>query len=261
MPATRVICWCLIIMSGGCASLPPDLGHGDIHQMIAERGQPELENSQRAPIIIKCLLKDPMTLESAKSIALLNNTHLKLEFAKLGIAAADVYEASRIRNPVFSGTWLNSDQPGDKDLNIFDVVLSLADLITLSSRKRIAGAEFALIKQSIGAAILQTLAAVERAHVDYTAVKHARLLSAQIAKASELAHQLALRYHAAGNLTAGDLALEQASAAESKLAVKDMESNFSTGKTTSCVAAGIVCRRHLGYPRRSAKTRGDRRPA
>src|SRR5690606_6615847 len=51
---------------------------------------------------VKRLLAKPLTVENAVQVALLNNRGLQANYAQLGIAEADLVQAGRLRNPLFS---------------------------------------------------------------------------------------------------------------------------------------------------------------
>lgn len=209
----------IFLILPGCTSIPKDLGRSDVNSLIGERGLPvESDAVVDKEEYLNALLAKPLTSDSAIRIALANNPQLKAVYASLGIAAADVYEAGRIRNPIFSFSSLDSNESGERNLNSYGLVVSFADLITLPSRKRFAEGEFAVMKESIGAEIVNTAAETEAAFYEFVAAKQVAALRAQIAKAGELSLQLAKRYFDAGNLAPRELAMEHAAASETKLA-------------------------------------------
>ncbi len=209
----------IFLFLAGCTSIPKDLGRSDVNALISERGVPiESDMATDKADYIGTLLANPLTSDSAIRIALANNPQLKATYASLGIAAADVYEAGRIRNPVFSFTSLDSNVSGEMNQKTFGLILSFTDLITLPSRKRFAEGEFAAMKESISAEIVNVAAETEVAFYEFVAAKQVAALRTQIARAGELSLQLAKRYFDAGNLTPRELALEQAAASETKLA-------------------------------------------
>tara|TARA_R110002049_G_scaffold2743_5_gene21190 strand:- start:81902 stop:83356 length:1455 start_codon:yes stop_codon:yes gene_type:complete len=212
------------LLLAGCTSIPKDLGRNDVNALISERGVPiEATVKHGSNEVLNALIAQPLTAESAIRIALINNPQLKSTYAGLGIGAADVYEAGRIRNPIFSFTSLDSNVSGERNLNSYGLILSFTDLLTLPSRKRIAEGEFAVMKQTVGAEIVNTAAATEAAFYEFVAAKQVAALREQIAKAGALSRDLAKRYYDAGNLSPRDLALEQAGASESQL--ESLEAN------------------------------------
>ena len=106
----------VLLALGGCATLPPDLGRSDVDALVGERGMPvEAATNENGDSLVESLTSEPLSAESSIRIALVNNPDLKASYAQLGFAAADVYAAGRIRNPVFSASVLDSNQAGGRD--------------------------------------------------------------------------------------------------------------------------------------------------
>ena len=228
------------MLLAGCTSISKDLGRSDVNTLISERGLPvESDASVNKDEFLAALLAKPLTSDSAIRIALANNPQLKTTYANLGIAAADVYEAGRIRNPIFSFSSLDSNASGERNLNSYGLIVSFTDLITLPSRKRFAEGEFAAMKQSIGAEIVNIAAEAEAAFYEFVAAKQVEVLRAQIAKAGELSAQLAKRYFDAGNLTPRDYAMKHAAASETKLASLEASAEAYGKRTDLATLLGL----------------------
>ena len=155
------------------------------------------------------------------------------------MAAADVYEAGRIRNPVFSFASLDSNVSGERNLTTFGLITSFTNLITLPARKRLAEGEFAVMKQSIGAEVLDIVAKTEAAFYEFVAAKQVAAIRTQIAKAGKLSLELAKRYYDAGNLTPRDFALEHAVASELQLASLEAEAEAYGKRTELATLLGL----------------------
>lgn len=208
-----------VVLVGGCVTLPADLGRSDVEALLEARGQAtdQAESSEAVAQMVQSLQAQPLTPASAVRIALINNSHLEATYAQLGFAAADVYEAGSISNPVFSGSLLDSNASGEIDQRTLGLAVSFTDLITLPSRKRLSAAAYVAAKQSIGAEVMAIAAETERAHHRYVGALLVAALREQVAKAGELSAALAERYRDAGNLTARELALERAASSEARL--------------------------------------------
>ncbi|TAN54403.1 MAG: RND transporter, partial [Betaproteobacteria bacterium] len=98
----KAILWFLPALAlAGCATFSEDGGFGAVESAVRERtGQStrwvrsgEEANTVRARV--KQLLAQPLDAESAVQIALLNNPGLQARYAELGIAEADLVQASR----------------------------------------------------------------------------------------------------------------------------------------------------------------------
>ena len=235
-PLSITLSMTLVVLSG-CALLPKDLGRSDVDALVTERGQP-VENSDPAVLVAE-LTSQPLTADAAIRLALVNNPSLQATYGKLGFAAADLYRARRIRNPIFSGAFLDSNRAGELDQVTFGLVTSFTDLITLPARKRLATAEFAAMKQEIGARVLETATRAESAYYRFVGAKQVAALRAQIAKAGALSVELAERYHAAGNLTPRDLALKRAAAAEAHLSALKADGDAYGERTELAAVMGL----------------------
>ena len=202
----------------GCTSIPDDLGKSDVDTLLNNRGVQTPEDSQiDSKEYLDSLSSKALTADTAVRIALANNPKLKTTYAELGIAAADVYEAGRIHNPIFHYSNLDSDESGESNLETFGLVTSFTSLITLPSRKRYAEGEFERVKELIAADVLEIVTETENAYYDYVAAEQMALVQSQIAKAGYLSFELAKRYDKAGNLSPREFLEEQITASETKL--------------------------------------------
>ena len=226
----------------GCASVPKDLGRSDVDTLTRERGVPESPPESppdEGGKLVASLAAAPLTADSAVRIALVNNPELKAAYARLGIAAADVYEAGRIRNPILSFSTLDTNEPGERNLTTFGLTASFSDLLTLTARKRLAESEFTATKQEIGAAVFNVATDTEAAFYAFVAAKRAAVLQAQIAGTQELSLELAQQYHAAGNLTPRDMAAARAVASEARLAALETEADVQARRAELAALLGL----------------------
>lgn len=237
LPALAV---CLLFIAG-CTTVPADLGRGEVTALLAERGQHnELPDGDEAAMaMLDTLTAVPLTPQSAVRITFLNNPSLSAEIARLGFGAAEVYEAGRISNPVFSAAFLDSNFAGDKDQITYGLAVSFTDLLTLSSRKRLSEGAFAAMKQSLGAKVMRHAAGTEASYYRYVSAMQVAKLRAQTAIAAELSAAMTERYHAAGNVTAGDLALQKATASEARLDALAAESESEVARSALATALGL----------------------
>ncbi len=195
----------------GCTSVPKDNGISDVTGMLIQQGVISVVNEPDSlESFAQSLVSKPITVENAIQLALLNNAELHKSYASLGIAAANVYEAGRIRNPIFSFSQLASNKSGERDLITFSFITSLSDLITLPTRKRFAKSRFAAMKQSIAADVLHTLKEVQISYYHYAAALQTQTLKAQQHKIATLSSRLAQRYHDAGNMNDRELSEQNA---------------------------------------------------
>ncbi|MBL4852032.1 MAG: TolC family protein, partial [Gammaproteobacteria bacterium] len=228
--------WALLplLLTGACTTLPQNSGREDIEALIQDRGL-YVEEENAANISLATYLNKPLTAENAIRVALVNNPQLRTEYARLGFAMADIYAAGRIRNPVFSASALDSNRDGEQSLLTFSLITSFSDFITRPARQRLAKQQFAEMKQSIAAKVISVAMETESAFYEFVAAKQSLALQQHIAKVGKLSTDLAQRYHAAGNLTARELAIGAAYYSQRRLDALDAEA-FAYGKRAMLAA-------------------------
>jgi cobalt-zinc-cadmium efflux system outer membrane protein len=206
------------MLLSGCSSLPTDLGRGDVAALVEVRGRPapSADEATRSRLIADLAAK-PLTPDTAARIALVNNPRLKAEYARLGIASAEVYDAGRLSNPRLSGSWLNSNESGAADQVTFGLAQSFTSLLLLGPRSRLAQAEFTSAQQSAGAEILNLAAETETAFYTLAGAQQIEKMREAVARAAGLSAELAQRFFDAGNITRLELSREQAAATQARL--------------------------------------------
>jgi outer membrane protein TolC len=203
---------------GGCATLTPDGGFGDVASTAKDRGLKQEaqwhrtdRDAEQARGAVRKLLEAPLSPDSAVQIALLNNRGLQATYADLGIAEADVVQAGRLRNPGFSFARLRrGDEVEIERTFLFD----LLGLITLPIRTDLEKRRFALTQGRVAAGILQVAADTRRAWHRAVSARESAKYSEQVKEAAEASAELARRMAAAGNFSKLDQAREQVFYAE-----------------------------------------------
>ena len=205
----------------GCASLAPRPGDQDINALLAARQGPAVDWSamgQPAPErqAIGQWLERPMTADAAVRVAMLRSPRLQQEYARLGLARAEVLEAVQIGNPRLS---LSRDylDPGSGYHRATGLSLPLADLLVLPVRTRLARAEFERAKLEIAGAVLHVATDVEAAWYRYVGAQQVADLRAAVAEGAEASAELAQRFYDAGNISELQLKQEQAATSEARI--------------------------------------------
>jgi outer membrane protein, heavy metal efflux system len=217
VPSDGIVARCMTVLLtaalAGCATLPADRGLGDLQKLVADHGGPALPTPDATQNAwINELLQRPLAAHDAVRIALVNNPRIRGEYARLGIASADVYDAGRLSNPRFSTAVLNSNASGAADQVTFGLAQSFSDLLLLRARSRLASGEFARAKQQTAQAILNFVGDVEVAYFTHAGAQQVAAMRAKIAAAAEASAELAARLFDAGNFSARELAQEQSTA-------------------------------------------------
>src|SRR6516225_3318154 len=117
----------------GCSTLPAE----EPFNQVAESVQTQIgkriswDAGQYAdPLVrstIEKLLSRPLTPETAVQIALLNNRELQSTYADLGIAQANLVQATLWKNPVITGMVTQPYKGGTPDYG-FNLALSVIDI-------------------------------------------------------------------------------------------------------------------------------------
>jgi cobalt-zinc-cadmium efflux system outer membrane protein len=203
----------------GCAPLPTDDGRSATAELLAARGQQPPTAGDTVASLLARLREQPLSAADAVRLALLNNPDMKAEYAGLGFAAADVYEAGRMANPLLSASVLFPDTGGEANQVGFGLAQNFTDVLLLRSRSRLAEGEYARARELIGAKALALAADTEAAHLRVVGSWQLIAMREAVAQAATVSAELAARFHAAGNIGRLELALQQAAASEEKLDV------------------------------------------
>ena len=211
----------LLATLSGCATLPPHNGGADVTGLLAERGQAAFSGTDidAARTQLARLSGRVLGIDDAVRIALVNNPALTAEYAKLGFAAADVYDAGRLSNPVLSASLFVPDAGGERNQVGFGLAQSFTDLLLLRSRSHFAQAEFERVQMSVGAQVLNLAADTESAYYRLAGAWQVVTLREAVATAARASATLAQRFFDAGNINRLELALEQAAASQADLDV------------------------------------------
>ena len=201
----------------GCASFSPDGGFGAVESAVLKRTGQQAQwvrseaeaNSVRGRV--KELLAQPLTAESAAQIALLNNPGLQASYAELGIAEADLVQASRWSGPRFSFARLRRGSETEYERSVFLDILGLVSipLQTGAQEKRFEAAK----ARATGDALRLALD-TRKAYFAAVAAEEAVRYMDQVKAAAEAGAELARRMAAAGNWSKLNQQREQAFHAE-----------------------------------------------
>jgi cobalt-zinc-cadmium efflux system outer membrane protein len=215
----------------GCASLPQDWGRADVASATAARGRPLPSGDTQS--LSNQLLAQPLTPDSAITLALIHNPAVRETTARLGFASADVYDAARIANPVFSASRLASTNPTAVSAQIgLGIAFSFTDLLLLPARSHFAEARFEAVKLEVGAAAMRLASDAETAWYRLAGAEQTATLRAKVSEAADASATLAQRYFDAGNINKRELAMEKAAAAQAQLDVLSAQADAQSARSS-----------------------------
>jgi outer membrane protein TolC len=205
------------LLLAGCASLSPDGGFSSVEQAVESRTGAQAKwvrsedeaNTVRARI--KELVAKPLSAQDAVQIALLNNPGLQAAYAEVGIAEADLVQASRWRGPTFSFARLRRGDEIEYERSVFFDVLGL---ITIPLSVRGERSRFEAAKSRVAAEALRMALETRKAWFGAVAAQENARYLEQVKEAAEASAELARRMAAIGNFSKLDQAREQAFYAE-----------------------------------------------
>jgi len=206
------------VILSGCATVPADRGMGDVQALLRERGAPAMAADNEASVAT--LLAVPLTPERAVSVALVRNPELRIEYARLGLAQADVLEAGRLSNPELSLSALDSNAAGESMRLGFGLVQNFTDLLLLRARSNLARNEMEQEKSRVAERIRSLAVAVNSGAVEAISAAQVAAMRDIIAGAARTSAALAQRFFDAGNINELQLAREQAAATAATLAAE-----------------------------------------
>ena len=222
------------LLLAGCASAPPDRGSASITNTVARQYQlnsTETEtasNSWQNPPNAENLeqsLSASLTADSAVHIALRNNPKMRMLYADLGIAQAELLEATRIANPSFDWMRLKPTEGNLPAKLSFGLSQSVTDLLMLGARRKLATGILQRTSSEMTAQVSTLIFEAESAYWHAVGAEQVRAMRALVADSARTSSDLAERFFAAGNINRAQRAQENAAAAEALVTLKTAEAN------------------------------------
>ena len=222
-----------ILLAGiaGCAAVPLEPGKARVHELVQARSGAALPaDAAHVDQSVQALLREPLQLPAAVQIALLRNPTLQLEFARLGIGAADAFEASRLSNPGVNFAVLFPTGGASGNKLTAGATLGFSDLLLRPVRGRIAASEYQRTQELVAASILDLALDVQRAWFDCVGASQHAAVRRSIGESAQSAAELAARYHQAGNIDQIALQLEAAAASEARIALTQADTDATEAR-------------------------------
>lgn len=208
-----------IALLAGCTPFSKDGGFNAVSSVAKERlGKDAVviktdDDRNAAAKRTRELIAEPLTMDGAVQIALLNNRGLQASYAELGLSEADLVQAGRIPNPGFT---FSRTRAGNGDLNIGRAFsANLLSILTLPFATHIEGRRFEQTKLETADAMLKVAADARRAYIDAVAARQSAKYAEQVTDSADAGADMASRMRQAGNFSKLDYVREQAFYADS----------------------------------------------
>jgi outer membrane protein TolC len=238
----RRSCVACVALASGCASTDPHTAFAPVQQTVRNTVKQELpwpkspQEQAQVDARVNALLAQPLSSEQAVEVALLNNAKLKASLQQLGIAQADIAQATRLPNPGFTFGRFRS---GDEREIERSWHLGLARLIAMPWLK---GAAEDAMRQTQADVTMQALALTAQTRRAWIAAVHAQEVqryALQVMEATEASAELARRMQQVGNFNKLQQAREQAFYADAVLAVARAQAAVQSTRERLIQAMGL----------------------
>jgi len=202
-----------LALLAGCVSFSDDGGFGSVEKVAQERGVDgakwvrAADEADSVVARVRELLAAPLSADDAVRIALLNNPGLQARYAELGIAEADLVQASRWRGPTLSYARLARGDEIERERGVFFDVLGLIS-IPLSTKAQ--GRRFEAAKQRAAEDTLRLALDTRKAWYGAVAAQQTAQYLQDVKEAAEAGADLARRMAEVGNWPRLTQAREQA---------------------------------------------------
>lgn len=202
----------LVFALGGCASLLQDKGFEEARGLTPAPLQKDVKwvrtdkDAKEAEAEIAALLKEPLTVDGAVRIALLNNRGLQASYNELGLSAVGMVKAITPPNPGI--TYARTDQGGLIEIER-KFTLDLLGLLSLPFAAMIEERRWEQAKLRTADQILQVVADTRRAYFRAVAAQQSLVYVDQVKTSSQVAADFGRRLGQAGTFSKLAQAREQ----------------------------------------------------
>ena len=187
---------------GGCATLPSGAGVDTVQTMARERTSQALNlpavdaTSGLFKADLDARLAQPLSADDAVQLAILNNPGLRASLAGLGIAQADLLQAGRLVNPVFSFSNVRNSEAYTIERM---VVVNLLAIATMPLRQAVAGRQLETSQLELATEVVRLAADTRKAWIAAVAAQESVKYFEQVRTAAEAGAELASRLSRVGN--------------------------------------------------------------
>lgn len=183
------------------------------------RWNQECNADEQVHCAVQGLFQQPLTIDSAVQIALLNNPEIQAIFEEIGIAQADLVEAGLFQNPVFDAYIRFPDHHSLQLNTALSVTQSFLDIFLIPLRKKIAAVELEQSYLQVAHAVLKLSFDVQETFYNLQTEQTKQNLLISLTEATEAANQLAVAQREQGNINDLELQSRMNEYLESKIAI------------------------------------------
>ncbi|PKM25226.1 MAG: RND transporter [Gammaproteobacteria bacterium HGW-Gammaproteobacteria-13] len=209
----------VLALLAGCASFAPDGGFTAVEQASAQLDKqvvwaktPE-QRSELAERVTE-LLAQPLTVDAAVQVALLNNRSLQASFDELGISEAERVQAGRIPNPGFSFGRMEKGSEVEYERGLH---VNLARLIAMPLTSEMEAKRFEQVQRQTSLALFELATQTRKAWLRAVAAQQSLSFMRQVMDSAEVGAELARRLTAVGNYSVLQQTQEQSFYADAGL--------------------------------------------
>lgn len=231
----------LVLAAGlAAACVPEATGYHDVKSLTAARLHTEARwhaQEPRQARELDALLAQPLTVERAGKIAVVNSPRLQAEFEQLGVARAAWVSALQLPNPsVGAALVYGIDDSPELDL---DASMNVTGLLLLPSRSGLAGAHMEAAVRDVASAALDVAFDARRAFIDYQVAVAERSLRETITQSWFASAEMAKRLFELGNVAELRTANEQAFYEEMRVQQARAEAKVNSARERLNAALGL----------------------
>lgn len=172
------------------------------------------QEQERVTQRLKSLLSEPLGMDEAIQVALLNNQGLQAAYAELGISEAQLLQASRLPNPGFGFAQKTRGNEVELERSFH---FNLLRLLTLPLSQRDQARRLEHTQALVAMQVLELSANVRKAWVQAVAAQESVRYGRQVMQAAEASAELARRMAQVGNFNALQYAREKSFHADAAL--------------------------------------------
>ena len=234
----------LLLGAAACAAHSTTSDVSAVRELVKERAVPGVHTlPERAPDElerdVQTLLAQPLSLDNAVRIALLNNRELRADLFGLGVARGQLVQANLFPNVEFDVAVRfprGNDHPRGYDLG---ASLDLTHLILRGPRTDVAEAELDAARVNAAGAVLDLSYRVRLAYYDVQAGEQQLELMRTAMQAFGASFDTARELQRAGNVTELDVATEQSAYENARVLVAEAEAELIDARERLNVLLGV----------------------